>query len=60
MNLKVLISALIALNLQAGKVNQSVQEETFLLLNALTTNSTQEQCEIYKNYTLIQKMMSIY
>ena len=48
MNLKVLISALIALNLQAGKVNQSVQEETFLLLNALTTNSTQEQCEIYK------------
>ena len=46
MNLKVLISALIALNLQAGKVNQSVQEETFLLLNALTTNSTQEQCEI--------------
>ena len=48
MNLKVLISALIALNLQAGKVNQNVQEETFLLLNALTTNSTQEQCEIYK------------
>ena len=48
MNLKVLISALIALNLQAGKVNQSVQEETFLLLNALTTNSIQEQCEIYK------------
>ncbi|MGP1506981.1 MAG: hypothetical protein ACTTIM_05980 [Campylobacter sp.] len=56
MNLKVLISALIALNLQAGKIEQKAQEETFLLLNALTGARASEQCEIYKKlYSDTQK-----